>query len=81
VDLDTGASLSGAGQAETRDDEFVQFSDELQELQEASTTDFNTLDFRLRSGIIDVLFPKKTQGFRPAGSYRSSPRDFWNGDD
>jgi hypothetical protein len=79
VDSGTGASHLGAiSQGETSDDDFVQFSlDELQGLQETSTTDFNTLDFSdYTLDIIDALFPKKPKwgDLDPPASYRTSPK-------
>jgi hypothetical protein len=72
---DAWPSLVGASQVETSPD-FVQFSlDELQELKDTSTTDFNTLDFSdYTVDVIDSLFPKPRGQLDPLPSYRTSPK-------
>jgi hypothetical protein len=75
VDPWAGDSALGASHVETSSD-FVQFSlDELQELKETSTTDFNTLDFSdYTVDVIDALFPKPRGQLDPLVSYRTSPK-------
>jgi hypothetical protein len=79
VDPWTGALILGAISQVVSSPDFVQFSlDELQELKETSTKDFNTLDFSdYTVDVIDVLFPKQspTRGqLDPLASYRTSPK-------
>jgi hypothetical protein len=75
VDPWSSPSPDEASQVNTSPD-FVQFSlDELQELKDTSTTDFNTLDFSdYTVDVIDALFPKPRGQLDPLVSYRTSPK-------